>query len=299
MGTRAQNASDWTSGCDNESAQAGEHPNQGRGVADEREPYSNGPIVVKIGGSIFGSLDTTLEDLVDIQREGAHPVVVHGGANLISQWMRKRGVRPRFIRGLRVTDSDSLEVVVAVLTGLVNKSLVSSVTQIGGRAIGFSGVDGGMIRAEVKDPALGLVGDIVSVDPAPIEAVISSGFIPIIAPLALNIAGFSSDGVNPFLNVNADTVAGEIAVALSAERLVFTTDVGGVMDSSRRVIPRLTKRQAKGLLSSNVIDGGMIPKISACLSALGDVTSSHIIDGRKPHSLRDVLDGDASGTRVG
>ena len=298
MGTEARDASEWPSEYRYRAPEAEDKPDKDRDVPPEEEPHSNGTIVVKIGGSTLGSLDTTLEDLVAIQREGVQPVVVHGGANVISEWMQRRGVRPRFVRGLRVTDSQVLDVVVAVLTGLVNKSLVASVVGLGGRAVGLSGPDGGMLRAEVMDPELGLVGRVVAVDAAPIEAVTAAGFMPIIAPVALRGAGGPEDS-GSFLNVNGDTAAGEIAVALGAERLVFTTDVEGVLDSSRRLIPRLTQRQARGLMRSNVIAGGMVPKIGACLRALGNVRSAHIIDGRRPHALRDTLEGRASGTRVG
>jgi len=263
-----------------------------------KEASSHGTIVVKIGGSTLGSYDTTLEDLVALQREGIQPIVVHGGGKVITQWMERRGARPRFVRGLRVTDSQSLEIVVAVLTGVINKSIVASIMALGGEAVGLSGVDGGMLRARVMDPELGFVGSVAEVNAAPIEAVARSGFMPVIAPVAVRAAD-SLPLSSTFLNVNADTAAGEIAVALGAERLVFTTDVEGVMDSSHRLIPRLTPRQAKGLVRSNVIAGGMVPKIEACLRALAEVRQAHIIDGRRQYALRDTLKGKPPGTRVG
>ena len=267
-------------------------------VEQEEEPGSHGTIVVKIGGSTLGGHDTTIRDLVALQKDGIQPVVVHGGANVISQWMARQALKPRFVRGLRVTDSQSLDIVVAVLTGVVNKSVVTSIMGLGGQAVGLSGVDGGMLRATVMDPELGLVGSVVGVNVAPIEAVAKSGFMPVIAPVAVDVSD-PPTASNTFLNVNADTAAGEIAVALGVERLVFTTDVEGVMDSSHRLIPRLTERQAKGLVRSNVIAGGMVPKIEACIRALGEVRQTHIVDGRRPHALRDTLTGKASGTRVG
>jgi len=246
----------------------------------------------------LGSHDTTLLDLVDMQKQGLLPVVVHGGGKVITEWLDKQGVRPKFVRGLRVTDERTLRVAVSVLTGEVNKEIVASLQAFGGKAIGLSGVDGGMLRARVLDPELGLVGSVIKVDAAPISVVTSAGFIPVIAPVALRSPNPSS-GTPAFLNVNADTAAGEIAVALNADRLVFMTDVEGVMDSSRRLIERLTERQAQGLMNSNVIAGGMLPKIGACLMALGNVGATHIIDGREPHTLRDALDGKSLGTRVG
>ena len=276
----------------------GVRPEAGHLASPGREPQPNGTIVVKIGGSTLGSHDTTLKDLVAIQREGVQPVVVHGGAKVISEWMERQGVRPRFVRGLRVTDKASLEIVVSVLTGLINKSIVASILAMDGRAVGMSGVDGGMLLADVLDPELGLVGRVVDVNAGPLEAVMKAGFMPVIAPVALHSAN-PSEGASQFLNVNADTAAGEIAAALKAERLVFMTDVEGVLDSSRRLIPRLTERQARGLMRSNVIAGGMVPKIGACLKALDEVRSAEIIDGRRTNALRDILAGKSMGTRVG
>jgi acetylglutamate kinase len=266
--------------------------------ATEKDPDAVGTIVVKIGGSTLGSHDTTLEDLVALQSQGIQPIVVHGGGKTISEWMERQGVRPRFVRGLRVTDEPSLDIVVGVLSGVVNKAIVASILALNGRAVGLSGVDGGMLRAKVMEPELGLVGSVVEVDPRPARAVIEAGFMPVIAPVAVRSSEAGAHG-GSLLNVNADTAAGEIALALGAERLVFLTDVAGVMDSSRRVMPRLTQRQAAGLMGSGVVAGGMVPKIGACLRALDEVGSTHIIDGREPHALREVLSGADLGTRVG
>ena len=278
--------------------ESGEDRPQGEAHASESEPSVGeepdavGAILVKIGGSTLGGHDTTLQDVVTLQRQGVQQVVVHGGGKIISEWMVRQGVRPTFAGGLRVTDEPSLEIVIAVLTGIVNKSLVASINALGGRAIGLSGVDGGMLKAEVKDPDLGLVGQVVEVDPSPIKAVMDAGFVPIIAPVAVRPESES------MLNVNADTVAGEIAAAIGAERLVMLTDVEGVLDSSRRLIPRLTRRQAEGLMHSKVVDGGMVPKIGACLKALEAVKTTHIVDGRLPNALMDAFAGKAMGTRL-
>ncbi len=267
-----------------------------------KEPQPSVTVVVKIGGSTLGSHDTTLKDLVELQQEGMNPVVVHGGGKIISQWMEKQGVRPRFVRGLRVTDEPSLDIVVAVLTGLINKNLVASLVNMGAKAMGISGADDGMLRAEIKDSELGLVGNVVAVNTDPIKAVMKAGCIPVIAPVAMLLSEDEPDGNNfeaTFLNINADTAAGEIASALGAERLVFLTDVDGVLDTSRRLIPRLTERQALGLISSNVAAGGMIPKLEACVTALKAGGISQIVDGRKPLALRDTVAGKTFGTRVG
>ena len=264
----------------------------------QKETDSGGTIVVKIGGSTLGSHDTTLHDLVELQRQGVNSVVVHGGGKIISDWMAKQGVMPRFVRGLRVTDAPSLDIVVAVLTGLINKNLVASMVELGARAVGISGVDDGMLRANIRDPELGLVGDVVGVNADPISAALRSGCIPVIAPVALKVAD-DGDATPTLLNINADTAAGEIASALGASRLVFLTDVQGVLDTSRRLIPRLTERQARGLISSNVAAGGMIPKLEACLTALHSGGVSHIVDGRKPSALIGAISGETLGTRIG
>ena len=267
-------------------------------MESNEETDALGTIVVKIGGSTLGDHDTTLADLVTLQRRGVSPVVVHGGGKVISDWMVRQRVRPRFIRGLRVTDRASLDIVTAVLTGLVNKSLVASISALGGRAIGLSGADGGMLTAEVQDPELGLVGRIVDVNREPIDAVLGLGCIPVIAPVSLDASASSGEGTG-LLNVNADTVAGEVAAALGASRLLFLTDVPGVLDSSRRLIPRLTARQARGLMRSRIVAGGMVPKLEACLTAVESESVAQIVDGRSSHALLGSLSGEVVGTRIG
>ena len=269
---------------------------------DQRPSASDVPInqqsltVIKIGGSTLGSHDTTLMDLVELQKEGENFVVIHGGGKTISEWMEKQGVRPKFVNGLRVTDSQSLDIVVAVLTGVINKSLVASINALGGRAIGISGADGNMVSAEIADPELGYVGKIRSVDTAPIEAILEGGYIPVIAPVGIH-SGSGHQG--KLLNINADTVAGYVSSSINANRMVFLTDVEGVLDSSKRLISRMTKRQADSLVASHVIDGGMIPKMEACIEALLGGAISQIIDGRAPGALKDVISGHNLGTRIG
>ncbi len=263
-----------------------------------KEPNHHGTTVVKIGGSTLGEHDTTLQDLAVLQKEGANPVVVHGGGKIISDWMAKQSIRATFKNGLRVTDEASLKIVVAVLGGLINKELVNALNNLGARAVGFSGADAGMLRAKIKDPELGFVGSITHVDPSIIETVVAAGCIPVIAPVATAVDD-DPDFAGSLLNINADTAAGEIAAALKASRLIFLTDVEGVMDSSRRLIPRITERQAQELIHSQVIAGGMIPKIEACLQALRDGANSQIIDGRLPGALRASLNGKRMGTKIG
>ena len=233
-----------------------------------------------------------------MQREGLSPVVVHGGGKVITEWMAAQNVRPVFKNGLRVTDADSLQIVVAVLAGLINKELVAELSAIGGRALGLSGADGGMLTARVKDADLGYVGEVVSVDQTPIRSALGSGFIPVIAPVAVSS---EVDPIHPnsLLNVNADTVAGEIACAMESERLLFLTDVPGVLDRGRRVVRRMTAGQARALANAGTVSGGMIPKIDACLRALSNGSISQIIDGRDPGALRRCLAGESFGTRIG
>ena len=224
-------------------------------------------------------------------------MVVHGGGNVISQWMQRQGIAPQFVGGLRVTDADSLDIVVAVLGGLINKELVSLMERLGGRCIGLSGIDSCMLTCGIANPELGYVGEIQSVNAGPIRALLASGYIPMIAPLGVHRFDESENAGKP-LNINGDTVAGELARELGAERLVFLTDVAGVMDGGGRVIPRLDQRRANLLLNSGVAGGGMIPKLQACLRGLEGGAVANIIDGRHPNALLDCIQGRASGTTI-
>jgi len=255
-------------------------------------------IVVKIGGSTLGGHDTTLEDLVALQRQGSPAVVVHGGGATITQWLKRQGVETRFVRGLRVTDAQSLDVVIAVLAGLINKQLVSAVNALGGKAVGLCGVDGLLIEATIQDPELGYVGKVAKVNPEPIQVLLKAGFIPIIAPIAIHQANGSPEAGKP-LNINADTVAGDIAAALGAARLIFLTDVEGVLDGSGRLMTHLSADQAQELIASGVASGGMIPKVEAAIRAQSAASITQIIDGREPHALLDALSGGGKGTRIG
>ena len=254
-------------------------------------------IVVKIGGSILSNDDTTFEDLATLQKRGFKIVVIHGGGPMISAWMHKLGSEPRFVRGLRVTDAESMDIVTATLGGLVNKTLVSTLQKLGGRAVGLSGIDGGMLKATILDTDLGYVGKISSVDTTLIEQSIANGFIPIIAPMAIHVMD-SSEAAGTLLNINGDTAAGEIAKELEADSLVFMTDVEGIMDSSHQVISNIDSREGYDLIQSGTVAGGMIPKLEACLNALGTVKMSQIIDGRKKGSLMALANGDSFGTRI-
>ena len=282
------------------------------------------PVVVKIGGSTLGSHDTSLRDLVTLQREGVNVVVVHGGGNVISDWMKRQGIPPRFVRGLRVTDAASLEIVVAVLTGLINKELVAALQALGGRTMGVSGVDGGMLEARIADPELGYVGEIQRVNRGPVQAILDGGYIPMVAPLGLAPPDLAQSDLAPDgedappgpggpLNINGDTVAGELAHALGAQCLVFLTDVEGIMDGNGRVMRRLDRHTGNLVFRSGVVQGGMIPKLAACLRALeprGEDTGAevkgpastapvaHVVDGRQPGALLGCVRGNPTGTTI-
>lgn len=254
-------------------------------------------IVVKIGGSTLGEGDSTVPDIIDLWKQGAHPIVVHGGGKVISDWVTRQGIVPEFIRGLRRTDQATLEVAIAVLAGLVNSQIVAEFQASGSNAIGISGVSGGLLQAEVLNPDLGYVGKVVKANAAPIQAIIDSGGIPVIAPTALHLFPAES-GDDRILNVNADTSAGHIAKAVRADQLVFQTDVEGVLDARRRLIPRMTRGQARDLIAGGIAAGGMIPKIEACADAVSVVGSGHIIDGRVAGALLACARGEDVGTRI-
>ena len=263
----------------------------------QRKRSSARPIVIKIGGSTLGSHDTTLDDLVALQKKGILTVVVHGGGNKITEWLKKMGVATTFVRGMRVTDAATLEVVIAVLAGLVNKELVAAIMSRGGKAMGLSGVDGGLIHAKIENPELGYVGQVVKVNPDPVKAILNAGYIPVIAPGGLRAADGDSDPV-VLLNINGDVVASEIAGALKAERLIFLTDVPGVRDSEGKFLSKLSAAEARKMIASGVIVGGMIPKVEACLNALSRVPSTQIIDGRYAGALLSAIEGNTGGTRI-
>ncbi len=249
-------------------------------------------IVVKVGGSTLGSHDTALEDVVALAKLGIKIALVHGGGSAISSWLQKVGKEARFINGLRVTDAEAMEVVTMVLAGKVNKELISALARLGGRAIGISGLDGRLMRARRISEELGLVGEVTEIDVALLDSLLGLGIIPVIAPI-----GVGEDGES--LNINADTAASAVAAALKAERIIFLTDIIGICDADRNLLPRLTERQALDLIESGVINGGMIPKTQACLRALEGAGGARIIDGRQAHALlREVLTDDGIGTTI-
>ena len=246
-------------------------------------------IVVKIGGSTMGAQDTALEDIVSLHREGRPVVVVHGGGPLISSWLERQGVESHFSSGLRITDEATLEVVVAVLAGLVNKELVAGLERLGGRAWGLSGVDGALLQARLADPALGWVGEVERVNLEPLRLALAEGYIAVVAPIGFYANG---EGGARILNLNADTAAGELAAALGAEVALFLTDVPGVQDQEGRVVPSLSPTHAREWMERGILSGGMVPKVRACLRALAGAERAVIADGRAPRVLAAALRGE-------
>ena len=240
-----------------------------------------GPLVIKIGGSTLGSTDSGFRDVATLARNGDIPVVVHGGGAEATKWLERMNIPSRFERGLRVTDEAVLPVVVAVFSGLVNKRIVSAINAAGAAAVGFSGADGRTLECRLADPALGFVGEPVAVNTAAIRALRDAGIVPVISPIGC----VPGAGADQLVNVNADTVAGNIAAAQGASLHVFLTDVEGVRGADGRVIPQLPAREASRLIAEGVIAGGMIPKVEACLHAARLGVPAQIIDGRVEGAL--------------
>ena len=261
--------------------------------------YSGKIVVVKYGGNAMINEELkqqVMEDIVLLWLVGVKVVLVHGGGPEINQLMERLGKKPVFVDGLRVTDQETMDIVQMVLSGKVNKTLVNLLEMQGGRAMGISGIDGGLIRAEARDPRLGFVGKITGVDIRPVMDMLEKGYIPVISTLGCDEQGKA-------YNINGDTAAAFIAGALGAERLIMMTDIAGILRDQHdpsTLIPKLTVEQAKGLYASGVISGGMIPKVDCCIEALNrGVESVIIMDGRVPHSiLMEILTDEGAGTMV-
>ena len=223
---------------------------------------------------------------------GARPVLVHGGGAEINEWLERLDIPSVFVRGLRVTDAATLEVVRMTLAGKVNGELVRLIGELGGRAVGLTGVDGGLLRVRRLDPDLGYVGAVESVDPGPIAALSAAGYIPVIAPL-----GLSADGA--VLNINGDDAAADLARGLGATKLLYLSDVPGILDRDGQLLSVLTDEQTRALIADGVIRGGMIPKAEACLRALETADRVHIVNGHEPHVLiRELLTHQGAGTMI-
>ncbi|MGE5389764.1 MAG: acetylglutamate kinase [Deltaproteobacteria bacterium] len=259
-------------------------------------------VVVKYGGSAMGDpalKKAVMQDLVLMKYVGMNPIVVHGGGPDITNMLKKMGIESRFVNGLRVTDAETMKIVEMVLVGKINKEIVAGINQIGGKAIGFSGKDGNLIEAEkmISEKDLGYVGEVLQINPQVLAPMINHGYIPVIAPI-----GVGEDQQQSY-NINADHVAGEIAVALGADKLVLLTDVPGILrdqEDHDSLISSLKTTEIPGLIEEGIIAGGMIPKVECCIKALeGGVRRTHIVDGRIPHSiLLEIFTNEGSGTMV-
>jgi len=252
-------------------------------------------IVIKLGGHAMVDqkiLDTVIQDVVLLRYVGINVVLVHGGGPEITEKMEAMGKKPKFVAGLRITDTETMEIAQMVLVGKINDNIVSDIAKFGALGVGISGNDGNLLIARKagtktvmvdetsQEVDLGLVGDIEEVNPRILEDLLANHYIPVVAPVAIDRKGHS-------LNVNADTAAGEIAVALNAYKLINLSDIDGVMNANRtRTYQRLTIPEAELLITDGTIVGGMIPKLESCLHALNHgVLSAHIINGNREHNL--------------
>jgi len=259
-------------------------------VLSEALPYiqqfAGRTVVVKYGGAAMkdSSLkDKVIRDVVFLACVGLRPVVVHGGGPEINSWLEKLGIEPQFKNGLRVTDAATMDVVEMVLVGRVNKELVSLINRAGGKAVGLCGKDGNLIKARPEGrEGIGFVGEVNSVDIKLIESLVNSGYIPVISSVA-------ADEMGQAYNINADTVAGELAAALGAEKMILLTDTAGILKDYKdpsTLIAKVDIQEARQLIESGVVGGGMIPKVTCCVRSLAQgVKAAHIIDGRIPHAL--------------
>jgi acetylglutamate kinase len=259
-------------------------------VLSEALPYiqqfAGRTVVVKYGGAAMkdSSLkDKVIRDVVFLACVGLRPVVVHGGGPEINSWLGKLGIEPQFKNGLRVTDAATMDVVEMVLVGRVNKELVSLINRAGGKAVGLCGKDGNLIKARPEGrEGIGFVGEVNSVDINLLESLVSSGYIPVVSSVA-------ADETGQAYNINADTVAGELAAALGAEKLILLTDTVGILKDYKdpsTLIARVDIQEARQLIETGVVGGGMIPKVTCCVRSLAQgVRAAHIIDGRIPHAL--------------
>ena len=247
--------------------------------------FSGQVIVVKYGGNALAestedAMEVFARDIALLQTVGMKPVVVHGGGPQISALMDRLGKKPTFHNGLRVTDAETIEIVSMVLLGTVNPMLVSMINKSGADAAGVSGHDMGLFTCVQRDPALGFVGDVTSVNPAAVLGLLDDGVVPVVATVG-------TDGTGQMYNINADTAASALAVALRATKILFLTDIAGVLrdpSDAESLISTLTATQVAALVADGVITGGMVPKVESCLHAVnGGVAAAHILDGRLAH----------------
>ena len=268
------------------------------------QAFRDKTLVIKYGGAAMEKADLKEQfarDVLLLRLIGIRPVIVHGGGPQIGALMKRLGKEPRFVGGMRVTDPETMDIVEMMLGGKINKEIVGLINVHGPHAVGLSGKDGNLLRARQRlhrmpdgsTVDIGLVGDVETVNGDMIRLLVQAGLIPVIAPVGVGAKGET-------YNINADLVAGDVAAALRAEKLIHLTDVQGINGADGKLISRLTKREAERLIKSNVIDGGMLPKVESSLKALeGGAAKAHIIDGRIPHAvLLEVFTHEGIGTEI-
>lgn len=258
----------------------------------------NCTFVMKCGGSTLEELpDSFYSDLVELQNKGIQPVIVHGGGPAISENLGKLGIETKFVNGLRYTSEEVLDVVEMVLSGSINKKIVRRIGQSGGKVIGFSGVDGGLIQAKPVPNAaeVGLAGEVTRVNASLIQGVLELGYLPVISPVGI-------DGNGQRYNINADTAAGAVASELGVKQMIVVTDVPGILktvNGEKRVLESVTVQQIEDMIQTGEIYGGMIPKVRAAVACIsGKVSEVVIVDGSEPGVLGKVLSGDKIGTKI-
>lgn len=243
--------------------------------------YADATVVIKLGGHAMGSdeaMDEFARDVALMRQVGVNPVIVHGGGPMINDMLKRLDIKSEFVNGKRVTDAATMEVVEMVLSGVVNSKIVQAITEQGGRAVGVSGKDGGLIVCDQENPEMGLVGKPTKVNPRLLRDFADKGIIPVIAPLGMGENGET-------FNINGDTAAGAIAASLKADRLLLLTDVAGVKNASGEVLTELSATQINTMIADGIIAGGMIPKVQTALDALdGGVRAAVILDGRAPNA---------------
>ena len=264
------------------------------------QKYSGKTVVVKYGGNAMISealRKAVISDIILLHLVGIQVVVVHGGGPEISAMLKKIGKESRFVDGLRYTDEETMEVVQQVLCGKVNKDLVATLNRMGGRALGLCGMDAGLFQARKLSERYGLVGEITQVDPSIVEDALADGYIPVVSTVAQGVDGETA------YNINADTAAAKLAVALHAEKLILLTDVRGLLRDPKNeetLIHVVELPEVPGLVKDGIIQGGMIPKVDCCVEAVrSGVERTHILDGRIPHSiLIEMLSDEGIGTMI-
>jgi acetylglutamate kinase len=264
------------------------------------QKFANRTVVIKYGGAAMKNSDLkdkVIRDIIFLSCVGMRPVVVHGGGPEINTWLTKLNIEPQFKDGLRVTDAPTMDVVEMVLVGRVNKELVSLINKAGGNAVGLCGKDGNLITARpISNSKVGFVGEVASVSIKVVESLVNSNYVPVISSVAADENGQA-------YNINADTVAGEIAAALGAEKLILLTDTPGILEDYHdpsSLYNYLTIQKARDLIDQGIVSGGMIPKVSCCVRSLAQgVQAAHIIDGRIPHSiLLEIFSDDGIGSMI-